>query len=93
MHIGCHNEVNWEALESVDETARAHEFIPMDSPWDQLFELSYLPHFREILVDFFRLSNFTLVGPTDLRRWTTRAPPPAGVSFHLYGVHRHMTLA
>ncbi|MFS7975061.1 hypothetical protein Hanom_Chr10g00876051 [Helianthus anomalus] len=87
MHIRYHNDVNWEALERIDETTRAHEFIQVDSRWDQLFELSYLPCFREILVEFFRLSNFTLVGPNDLRRWTTRAPPPAGVSFHLYGVH------
>ncbi|MFS7975062.1 hypothetical protein Hanom_Chr10g00876061 [Helianthus anomalus] len=88
MHIRYHNDVNWEALERIDETTRAHEFIQVDSRWDQLFELSYLPCFREILVEFFRLSNFTLVGPNDLRRWTTRAPPPAGYLHRLIATSR-----
>ncbi|MFS7921734.1 hypothetical protein Hanom_Chr03g00240381 [Helianthus anomalus] len=39
MHIGQHLAVDWEALDSIGETARARYYVPVDSLW--IIFLSY----------------------------------------------------
>ncbi|MFS7962112.1 hypothetical protein Hanom_Chr08g00722831 [Helianthus anomalus] len=56
MHLGAHFVVCWDTLRTLAAEDWAREFIPRGSPWDRLFELSYMPTYREILVEF--LSSF-----------------------------------
>ncbi|KAF5792733.1 hypothetical protein HanXRQr2_Chr09g0409301 [Helianthus annuus] len=92
MHVGAHVAVDWDALEAIGETPRLRYFIPVDSPWHRLFELSHTPTYRELLVEF--LSTFTFHPP-----WADQPPaqphahpPPPEVAFLLASVWRAMTL-
>ncbi|MFS7969841.1 hypothetical protein Hanom_Chr09g00813881 [Helianthus anomalus] len=58
MHVGVHFAVSWKTLRSLTAKDWAQEFIPHGSPWDRLFELSYMPTYREILVEFLSLFEF-----------------------------------
>ncbi|MFS7951424.1 hypothetical protein Hanom_Chr07g00595011 [Helianthus anomalus] len=92
MHVGAHVVVDWDAPEAIGEMPGVQYFIPVDSPWQRLFELSHTPTYRELLVKF--LSTFTFHPPRVVRPPTQpHAPPPHEVSFRLASVWRAMTLA
>ncbi|MFS7927622.1 hypothetical protein Hanom_Chr04g00311281 [Helianthus anomalus] len=76
MHVGAHFAVSWDTLWTLACEDWAREFIPCGSPWDRLFELSYMPTYREIISIFWRRSSFILFSQT--RLWTRRTPPPRG---------------
>ncbi|MFS7995690.1 hypothetical protein Hanom_Chr12g01120921 [Helianthus anomalus] len=46
MHVGGHWGGCWPSLETLGETARAREFIPIDSLWDRLFELLHMSSYK-----------------------------------------------
>ncbi|KAM0059068.1 hypothetical protein Hdeb2414_s0005g00177331 [Helianthus debilis subsp. tardiflorus] len=94
MHVASQDTVEWVFIETIGEMAIAHEFISIDSPWNRLFELSYMPTYRELLVEF--LSPFSFHpcrgGQSEERHDYAHSPPPE-VSFRIANVARAMTLA
>ncbi|MFS7934520.1 hypothetical protein Hanom_Chr05g00392521 [Helianthus anomalus] len=52
MHVGAHFAVCWKNLQKLATEDWAREFVPRDSPWNRLFELLYMPTYREKLVEF-----------------------------------------
>ncbi|KAM0036395.1 hypothetical protein Hdeb2414_s0014g00425851 [Helianthus debilis subsp. tardiflorus] len=89
MYVGAHFAVSWKTLRELGAEDWAREFVPRDSPWDRLFELSFTPSYREILIEF--LSSFEF----HPRRPNEAVDPaqPAEVSFRMAGQARSMSLA
>ncbi|MFS7969089.1 hypothetical protein Hanom_Chr09g00805061 [Helianthus anomalus] len=67
-------------------------FVPRDSPWDRLFELSFMPSYREILIEFLLSFEFHPRRPDQVVD-PAQPPPPPEVSFRMAGQTRSMSLA
>ncbi|KAJ0865498.1 hypothetical protein HanRHA438_Chr12g0541171 [Helianthus annuus] len=92
MHVGAHFAVCWKTLRKLAAEDWAREFIPRGSPWDRLFELSYMPTYREILVEFLSSFEFHPRRPDQVVD-PAQPPPPPEVSFRMAGQARSMSLA
>ncbi|MFS7938048.1 hypothetical protein Hanom_Chr05g00434891 [Helianthus anomalus] len=92
MHVTSHFAVSWDAFRALAEHDRVREFIRADSLWDWLFELSCMPTYREILVDFLASFEFHPRRPEQV---VDPAKPPSlpEVSFRMAGQARSMSLA
>ncbi|XP_022038757.1 uncharacterized protein LOC110941430 isoform X2 [Helianthus annuus] len=92
MHIGEHFAVSWKTLRKLEVEDWVRGFVPVDSPWDRLFELSFTPTYREILVEFLSSFEFHPRRPNEVVD-PAQPPPPPEVSFRMAGQAREMSLA
>ncbi|KAJ0934298.1 hypothetical protein HanRHA438_Chr03g0105841 [Helianthus annuus] len=92
MHIGEHFAVSWKTLRKLEVEDWVRKFVPVDSPWDRLFELSFTPTYREILVEFLSSFEFHPRRPNEVVD-PAQPPPPPEVSFRMAGQAREMSLA
>ncbi|KAF5786228.1 hypothetical protein HanXRQr2_Chr10g0438331 [Helianthus annuus] len=70
MHVVGHDAADWTCIETIGETARALEFVPIDLSWDCFFELLCRP-IESFSSTFCCPSRSILVGPTSQRSHRT----------------------
>ncbi|KAJ0805609.1 hypothetical protein HanPI659440_Chr02g0080211 [Helianthus annuus] len=92
MDVGAQFAVCWKTHRKLVTEDWAREFVSRDSPWDRLFELSYIPTYREILVDFLSSFEFHPRRPDQVVDPAQPLPPPE-VCFRMAGQAHSMSLA